>query len=572
MNELLNLLKNVLAPYPPWTYSAAVAGGLLLLAFAVNFITKYILLRGLRKLLKALPARDAEERRIRLAIISRLANIVPALVLSYGATAIPDVHDTLETVIRNVCNAFIVLTSALALTRILDLIEIVYRRRPDAASKPIKGYLQLLKIFLSAVAVILIVATLINRNPLILLSGLGAMAAVLMLIFQDTILSLVASIQLGTNDMVRIGDWIEMPSQNADGDVTVRYYKNCFLTEAQTVELVLEPGYATEIHIFVKLPKMSLPVAPGDLTKVLGYWSGETANFNLHPIVDPTSGLISGLDCVADLTKFFTNYEDLVEIMDQSNSTIVWEWNDGSNSNEDGKDFFTEHASLDGKVHNLRQLKPEVIVTNDYDANEVTKEASFKIKAHFTALDGQDVSLSGDTPYNFTVTGVSSTWSKPAKPDLVFGNLGETLDLAHGCSWNIETNVGGGLVWKDGEEYFGVKDPKEDKAATLTTTFGYGKLFGFEAPTFEIEKITVDGTPVSAEEYKNYVNPITSDYKLSISEEGKQRITPTTVVVITVRVKAYSRFEKGPISGTDYTFTVTASRIIPISKAIVLRR
>ena len=62
-------------------------------------------------------------------------------------------------------------------------------------------------------------ATLINRNPLILLSGLGAMAAVLMLIFQDTILSLVASLQLGSNDMVRIGDWIEMPSQNADGDV-----------------------------------------------------------------------------------------------------------------------------------------------------------------------------------------------------------------------------------------------------------------------------------------------------------------------------------------------------------------
>ena len=346
--------------------------------------------------------------------------------------------------------------------------------------------------------------------------------------------------------------------KNADGDVTVRYYQNCFLTEAQTVELVLEPGYATEIHIFVKLPKMSLPVAPGDLTKVLGYWSGETANFNLHPIVDPTSGLISGLDCVADLTKFFTNYEDLVEIMDQSNSTIVWEWNDGSNSNEDGKDFFKEHASLDGRVHNLRQLKPEVIVTNDYDANEVTKEASFNIKAHFTALDGQDVSLSGDTPYNFTVTGVSSTWNKPTTPDLVFADFGQTLDLAKGCSWSIRTNVGEGLVWKDGKEYFGVKGKDEDKAATLTTTFGYGKLFGFEAPTFEIEKITVDGTDVSAEEYGNYVNPITEDYKLSISEEGKQRITPNTKVVITVRVKAYSRFEKGPISGTDYTFTVTA--------------
>ena len=164
-------------------------------------------------------AGDAEEHDIRGAIVSRLANIVPALVLSCGASVIPDVHDTLETIIRNVCNAFIVLTSALALARMLDLIELLYRRRPDAATKPIKGYLQLLKIFLTIVAVILMIAMLINRNPLILLSGLGAMAAVLMLIFQDTLLSLVASIQLGTNDMVRIGDWIEMPSQNADGNV-----------------------------------------------------------------------------------------------------------------------------------------------------------------------------------------------------------------------------------------------------------------------------------------------------------------------------------------------------------------
>lgn len=63
------------------------------------------------------------------------------------------------------------------------------------------------------------IAVLINRRPLILLSGLGAMAAVLMLVFQDTILSVVASVQIGSNDMVRIGDWIEMPSLNADGDV-----------------------------------------------------------------------------------------------------------------------------------------------------------------------------------------------------------------------------------------------------------------------------------------------------------------------------------------------------------------
>lgn len=214
MMKWLEQLQASLAPYP-WAYSAIVAGVLILTAFLVNWITKRILLRGLTRILRALPSGESEEGKVRLAIISRLANIVPALVLAYGAVAIPDVHDTLETIIRNVCIAFIVLTTALALGKLLDLVEIAYRRRPDAPNKPIKGYLQLGKIVVFTVATILIVATLINRNPLILLSGLGAMAAVLMLIFQDTILSLVASLQLGSNDMVRIGDWIEMPSQNA---------------------------------------------------------------------------------------------------------------------------------------------------------------------------------------------------------------------------------------------------------------------------------------------------------------------------------------------------------------------
>lgn len=218
MTEWLETVQKNLEPYP-WAYSAIVAGVLILAAFLVNWVTKRFLLRGLQRLLNTLPAGDSTGNKVRLAIISRLANIVPALVLAYGAAAIPDVHEPLEIVIRNVCSAFIVLTISLALAKILDLVEIIYGRRPDAAARPIKGYLQLLKIFIFTVAVILIVATLINRNPLILLSGLGAMAAVLMLIFQDTILSVVAGVQLGTNDMVRIGDWIEMPSQNADGDV-----------------------------------------------------------------------------------------------------------------------------------------------------------------------------------------------------------------------------------------------------------------------------------------------------------------------------------------------------------------
>src|SRR5690606_26290107 len=100
-----------------------------------------------------------------------------------------------------------------------DIINILYQQREDARLRPIKGYIQVAKIIVYLLATILVIAALVDRSPVILLSGLGAMAAVLMLIFQDTILSLVASMQITSNDLLRVGDWIEMPQLRADGFV-----------------------------------------------------------------------------------------------------------------------------------------------------------------------------------------------------------------------------------------------------------------------------------------------------------------------------------------------------------------
>jgi len=91
--------------------------------------------------------------------------------------------------------------------------------RTHSHARSIKSYLELAKIVLWGICAILIFSTLINRSPLLMLSGLGAMSAVLLLVFKDTLLSLVASTQLTANDLLRVGDWIEMPQANADGDV-----------------------------------------------------------------------------------------------------------------------------------------------------------------------------------------------------------------------------------------------------------------------------------------------------------------------------------------------------------------
>lgn len=192
--------------------------GLLLAAWVLNWIVKRILVRGFYRLLRSTSfGQDQELNHHR--VIGRLANIVPALVLSIGIELVPGRPAALVTVVQNVCSAFIVLTIALALGSALNVVNVLYSRRPSARLKPIKGYVQVSKIIIYAIAVILMIATLIDRSPLILLSGLGAMAAVLLLIFQDTLLSLVASVQISSNDIIRVGDWIEMPQLNADGDV-----------------------------------------------------------------------------------------------------------------------------------------------------------------------------------------------------------------------------------------------------------------------------------------------------------------------------------------------------------------
>ncbi|HEY0961242.1 MAG TPA: mechanosensitive ion channel family protein [Pseudomonadales bacterium] len=215
-----NLLRDWLAWLQAQSGFETVAACFLLLlaAWLTNFLMKRIIVRGVLRIARSMPV-GADVQMYQSGIVRRLANIVPALVLILGVRLIPELPPALAQVVANVGSAFIVLSVALVLGKVLDLALSLYNRRPDAHLKPIKGYLQIVKIAVYVIATLLVIAVLVDRSPLILLSGLGAMAAVLMLIFQDTLLSLVASVQISSNDIVRVGDWIEMPQLNADGDV-----------------------------------------------------------------------------------------------------------------------------------------------------------------------------------------------------------------------------------------------------------------------------------------------------------------------------------------------------------------
>lgn len=218
MLDWLSRLQEFLTNYP-WLYQLIAGSGLIVLALLAHLAVRLLLLRTLTRLLARLLPEGADSQGIGNKSIAHLSGVVPAAIIGLGVVVLPGFHPRTQAIVSNICEASVVLAVALALSRLADLIDVVYHRQPLAQGKSIKGYLQLLKLLIFLVAAILIVASLIDRDPLILLSGLGAMMAVLMLVFQDTLLSVVASVQLGSNDMVRVGDWIEMPSQNADGDV-----------------------------------------------------------------------------------------------------------------------------------------------------------------------------------------------------------------------------------------------------------------------------------------------------------------------------------------------------------------
>ncbi|MDE1918199.1 MAG: mechanosensitive ion channel [Sphingomonadales bacterium] len=201
----------------PWLQAGASLLLLIGFAWVANWVAKRIVLTLLLRLIGHMPFR-VEAEHIG-AVVARLSNIVPALIIQSGIAAVPHLPARLAGFLASLCAAFIILTVAIGLSGLLSLGNDLYQRRPDAANRPIKGYVQVAKLLVYGAASILIIAALMDQSPLLLLSGLGAMAAVLMLVFKDTILSLVASVQIGSNDMVRVGDWIEMPQLNADGDV-----------------------------------------------------------------------------------------------------------------------------------------------------------------------------------------------------------------------------------------------------------------------------------------------------------------------------------------------------------------
>ncbi|MEB2869066.1 mechanosensitive ion channel family protein [Pseudomonas rhizosphaerae] len=191
---------------------------LLIAAFTLGRLARFLTLHAV-KLLSRRPSLHWLTDFLHNKVFHRLAQMTPSLVVQFSMGLIPVLSDNSKHVIGNIALGFTILFMVLALGALLNALLDIYARTEHARTRSIKGYVQLAKMILYIFGAIIIVATLIDRSPLLLLSGLGAMSAVILLVYKDTLLSFVASVQLTSNDMLRVGDWIEMPQVGADGDV-----------------------------------------------------------------------------------------------------------------------------------------------------------------------------------------------------------------------------------------------------------------------------------------------------------------------------------------------------------------
>ncbi|CAM4198811.1 Miniconductance mechanosensitive channel [Bordetella pseudohinzii] len=205
-------------PTQPWAQTLVGVAALALAALFAQWVVARLVLYFAHRLLRASGREDWDQALQRRRAYQNLWYAVPFAVVSMGIDLVPHAERAV-TVVGRLAHAGAWICVFVAFSGVLSAWQDTYSATTRAQTRSIKGYIQITKLIMMAICVVLVLSILMDRSPLWMISGLGALSAVLLLVFKDTLLSLVASTQLTSNDMLRIGDWIEMPQANADGFV-----------------------------------------------------------------------------------------------------------------------------------------------------------------------------------------------------------------------------------------------------------------------------------------------------------------------------------------------------------------
>lgn len=218
MQELISQIAALGIEITPTTSLIIIFGIILLTAIVVHFILHKGVLRAFEKRAQAsshlwlqIITQNKLFHRLAFTLQGIIVNVQAVLWLQKGSEA--------ANILATCAQLWVMIYALLSFFSLLDVVFNLSQKFATASQLPLKGIFQGIKLVSAIIIGILVISLLIGQSPAILISGLGAMAAVLMLVFKDPILGLVAGIQLSANDMLKLGDWLEMPKYGADGAV-----------------------------------------------------------------------------------------------------------------------------------------------------------------------------------------------------------------------------------------------------------------------------------------------------------------------------------------------------------------
>jgi miniconductance mechanosensitive channel len=191
---------------------------LLVLAWLGNFVAKRVILRVVSAVVER-SRFEWDDALLKAGVFTRLSHLAPAMVLNaFGPDVLGETPEVLAGV-KAAVSIYLILIWLGVLFALLNGVLAIAEEKGHAARMPVKGIAQAAKLVAALLGLILVLSTVLDKSPVYLLSCLGALTAVLLLVFRDAILGFVAGIMISANQMVRIGDWIEMPKTGADGNV-----------------------------------------------------------------------------------------------------------------------------------------------------------------------------------------------------------------------------------------------------------------------------------------------------------------------------------------------------------------
>lgn len=224
----MEILKNIDELLISWGVSPSWADRLdqfiafaivLVIAFLADAVCRHMLLRAVAHVVKKTKATWDDIVFDQKVMIHLSRMVAPVIIYLFVPVAFAETGSSTLEFIQRICLIYILVAFLSFINSFLKAVYAVYSEKERLRDRPLKGMLQTVQVILWFIGAIVIVSILINRSPVSLLAGLGASAAILMLVFKDSIMGFVSGVQLSANDMLKVGDWIAMPKYGADGTV-----------------------------------------------------------------------------------------------------------------------------------------------------------------------------------------------------------------------------------------------------------------------------------------------------------------------------------------------------------------